>query len=181
MSEELKPCPMCGCAATFVKHSEGMPGTQGYDQWDAVACKHCRATVGASDRRFRNRDDAQAAWNRRAPDAQPEPAAPMAVELTRDTLGLCIVKINGREAIRDAGDVISHFATLDWFATPTRAALTDEQIEHVLAQTLDAFAASDRTMTDWRDVRTDIAANSKLRNMFARAVIAADRGGPRNE
>ena len=58
MSTELKDCPFCGCAATFVKHSAGMPGTQGHDKWDAVACKHCRATVGACDRRFRERDDA---------------------------------------------------------------------------------------------------------------------------
>ena len=66
-TEQLKPCPCCGCAATFVKHSAGMPGTMGYDQWNAVACKHCRLTVGACDRRFRNRDDAAEAWNRRAP------------------------------------------------------------------------------------------------------------------
>lgn len=67
MSNELKPCPFCGCAATFVKHSAGMPGTQGHDKWDAVACKHCRATVGACDRRFRERDDAAKAWNLRVP------------------------------------------------------------------------------------------------------------------
>lgn len=71
MSNDLKPCPFCGCAATFVKHSAGMPGTQGHDKWDAVACKHCRATVGACDRRFRERDDAAKAWNLRAPDARP--------------------------------------------------------------------------------------------------------------
>lgn len=65
----LKDCPFCGCAATFVKHSAGIRGTQGYDQWDAVACKHCRATVGACDRRFRCREDAAAAWNRRAPQS----------------------------------------------------------------------------------------------------------------
>lgn len=66
-TEQLKPCPCCGCAATFVKHSAGMPGTRGYDSWDAVACKHCRLTIGATDRRFRNRDDAATAWNLRAP------------------------------------------------------------------------------------------------------------------
>lgn len=38
------------------------------------------------------------------------------VGLSRDTKGMCIVTVNGREAIRDNGDVISHFATLDWFA-----------------------------------------------------------------
>lgn len=66
MGTELKPCPFCGCAAAFVKHSAGVPGTQGFDKWDAVACKYCRATVGACDRRFRCRDDAREAWNRRA-------------------------------------------------------------------------------------------------------------------
>lgn len=65
MGIELKGCPFCGCAATFVKHSAGMPGTQGYDKWDAVACKHCRATVGACDRRFREQKDAAKAWNLR--------------------------------------------------------------------------------------------------------------------
>jgi len=38
------------------------------------------------------------------------------IGLTRDVRGMCVVTINGREAIRDNGDVISHFATLDWFS-----------------------------------------------------------------
>lgn len=71
--DQLLPCPHCGCAATYVKHSAGVPGTRGFDKWDAVACKHCRATVGACDRRFRSRDDARQAWNRRI--AQPTPPA----------------------------------------------------------------------------------------------------------
>lgn len=66
----LKPCPFCGCAATFVKHSVGVPDTRGFDKWDAVACKHCRATIGAHDRRFRSREDARDAWNRRTLSAQ---------------------------------------------------------------------------------------------------------------
>ena len=69
MGAELLPCPMCGCAATFVKHSAGFQGTQGFDKWDAVACKHCRTTVGACDRRFRCREDAAEAWNRRVPQS----------------------------------------------------------------------------------------------------------------
>lgn len=69
-AETLKPCPFCGCAATFVKHSAGMLGTMGFDQWHAVACKHCWATVGACDRRFRERDDAARAWNLRVPFAE---------------------------------------------------------------------------------------------------------------
>lgn len=81
MTEELKDCPFCGCKATFVKHSAGMPGTMGHDRWDAVACKHCRATVGACDRRFREKDDAAAAWNRRAPDARDARIAELEAEL----------------------------------------------------------------------------------------------------
>lgn len=72
----LAPCPFCGCAATFVKHSAGIRGTQGFDQWDAVACKHCRATVGACDRRFRCREDALNAWNRRTAPAASTPELP---------------------------------------------------------------------------------------------------------
>lgn len=82
MNLHLEDCPMCGCAATFVKHSAGMPGTQGFDKWDAVACKHCRTTIGACDRRFRCREDAATAWNRRIP-ATP-PAAPAATEAPSD-------------------------------------------------------------------------------------------------
>ena len=67
MSIELKDCPMCGCKAGFVQHSAGMPGTMGYEKWHAVACKYCRTTVGACDRRFREKEDAADAWNRRVP------------------------------------------------------------------------------------------------------------------
>ena len=67
MEIELKDCPMCGCAAGFVKHAAGMPGTIGYDTWHAVACRHCSTTVGACDRRFRCKEDAARAWNLRVP------------------------------------------------------------------------------------------------------------------
>ena len=63
----LLPCPMCGGAAALVKYSAGMPGTMGYDQWHGVSCRSCNVCVGARDRRFRERSDALAAWNRRAP------------------------------------------------------------------------------------------------------------------
>lgn len=71
MKEQLKECPFCAAAAAFVKHSAGMPETMGFDQWDAVACKGCGATVGASDRRFRNPDDAAKAWNQRVAVVSP--------------------------------------------------------------------------------------------------------------
>jgi hypothetical protein len=64
-----------------------------------------------------------------APQPSAEPVALRSVELQRDVYGMCIVKINGREAIRDNGDIISHFATLDWFVQPSaEPVLSDEQI-----------------------------------------------------
>jgi hydroxyethylthiazole kinase-like sugar kinase family protein len=36
------------------------------------------------------------------------------IELTRDTQGMCVVKVGDREVIRDNGDVISHYATPAW-------------------------------------------------------------------
>ena len=43
------------------------------------------------------------------------------VHLTRDTRGMCVVRVNGRLAIRDNGDIIDHMATLEWFAAPPAA------------------------------------------------------------
>ena len=54
-----------------------------------------------------------------APD--PEPVALESVHLTRDTRGMCVVRVNGRVAIRDNGDIIDHMATLEWFAAPPAA------------------------------------------------------------
>ncbi|MGJ7544593.1 Lar family restriction alleviation protein [Variovorax sp. LT1R16] len=65
-TQALAACPFCEGRARFVKHSAGMKATVGYDQWDAVACSRCGATVGACDRRFRNKDDAAKAWDLRA-------------------------------------------------------------------------------------------------------------------
>jgi Lar family restriction alleviation protein len=64
--DALRLCPFCGGAGTFVKHSAGIRGTAGFDSWHAVACKACGGTVGASDRRFRDKGDAAKAWNTRA-------------------------------------------------------------------------------------------------------------------
>lgn len=53
--------------------------------------------------------------------AQPAPAEPVALEsvhLTRDINGMCTVRVNGRVAIQDNGDIIDHMATLEWFAQP---------------------------------------------------------------
>jgi len=65
MSIELLPCPFCGVHARFVRHSAGMRGTMGFDSWHAVACAGCGATVGACDRRFREREEAAKVWNTR--------------------------------------------------------------------------------------------------------------------
>ena len=65
------------------------------------------------------------------PAAQPAPAEPVALEsvhLTRDIKGMCTVRVNGRVAIQDNGDIIDHMATLEWFAQPAPVPLTDEQI-----------------------------------------------------
>ena len=49
---------------------------------------------------------------------EPEPVALESVHLTRDTREMCVVRVNGRVAIRDNGDIIDHMATLEWFAQP---------------------------------------------------------------
>ncbi len=69
-----------------------------------------------------------------------EPVGLCEVGFARDTDGTCIVTVNGREVIRDNGDIVSHYATLDWLAgeprppapeeakDAARKPLTDEQI-----------------------------------------------------
>lgn len=64
------------------------------------------------------------------PPAQPAPAEPVALEsvhLTRDIKGMCTVRVNGRVAIQDNGDIIDHMATLEWFAQPAPVPLTDTE------------------------------------------------------
>jgi hypothetical protein len=56
---------------------------------------------------------------------------------------------------------------------PAAVPLTDEKIDHTLATTLDEFARTTRGMSHALDVNADITANSRLRRMFARAVLAA--------
>lgn len=63
--------------------------------------------------------------------AQPAPAEPVALEsvhLTRDIKGMCTVRVNGRVAIQDNGDIIDHMATLEWFAQPAPVPLTEGRI-----------------------------------------------------
>ncbi len=66
--------------------------------------------------------------------AQPAPAEPVALEsvhLTRDIKGMCTVRVNGRVAIQDNGDIIDHMATLEWFAQPAPVPLTDLQLSEI--------------------------------------------------
>lgn len=63
--------------------------------------------------------DEAAALLRQWPEG--EPVALESVHLTRDTRGMCVVRVNGRVAIRDNGDIIDHMATLEWFAAPPAA------------------------------------------------------------
>lgn len=68
-------------------------------------------------------------------------------------------------------------------AQPALAAvpLTDEKIDHTLATTLDEFARTTRGMSHALDVNADITANSRLRRMFARAVLAAQPADAQQE
>ena len=65
--------------------------------------------------------DAIAALREALAAPEPEPVALESVHLTRDTKGMCVVRVNGRVAIRDNGDIIDHMATLEWFAAPPAA------------------------------------------------------------
>jgi len=65
--------------------------------------------------------DAIAALREALAAPQPEPVALESVHLTRDTREMCVVRVNGRVAIRDNGDIIDHMATLEWFAAPPAA------------------------------------------------------------
>jgi len=95
MSEALKPCPRCGCAAGFFQQSAGMPNTQAFDKWMGVCCKHCRLTMGTSTRRFRDRADAAAAWNLRVGDAHLIDCAQDLLGLVQETLSI------GKSQVRD--------------------------------------------------------------------------------
>lgn len=61
----LLKCPFCGAHANHVKHEAGIQCTRAYDQWYGVSCAGCNAGIGYSDRRFRTKEEATAAWNRR--------------------------------------------------------------------------------------------------------------------
>ena len=58
---ELKPCPFCGGKGVFIKGSRSIHGDNPYTF--AVHCAECRANNGEF---FRTKEEAIAAWNRRA-------------------------------------------------------------------------------------------------------------------
>ena len=76
------------------------------------------------------------------------------------------------EALKPEQEFVCSTGLCYYKAQRTWVGLTDEEIDRTLAQTLDAFAKTERSMSDWRDVNPDIARNSKLRRMFARSVEA---------
>ena len=67
MTEELKPCPFCGAKAIHGSHKKGSPGAweNDEDHWIFCASDDCLAHVGMCE----TKDEAIAAWNRRAGDA----------------------------------------------------------------------------------------------------------------
>ena len=77
--------------------------------------------------------DAIAALREALSAPEPEPVALESVHLTRDTRGMCVVRVNGRVAIRDNGDIIDHMATLEWFAAPAAPVLplTDSELAKI--------------------------------------------------
>ena len=58
---EIKPCPFCGCSKIDLKHKEGET-LYGCDRHYFAKCHRCHAQSTRAERR----DDAIAAWNRRA-------------------------------------------------------------------------------------------------------------------
>ena len=86
---------------------------------DTWPCGTPRSRNNALD--WRRSDAAITALREALSAPEPEPVALESVHLTRDTKGMCVVRVNGRVAIRDNGDIIDHMATLEWFAAPPAA------------------------------------------------------------
>lgn len=74
------------------------------------------------------------------------PVALRSVRLTRDTAGMCVVRVNGRVAIRDNGDIIDHTATLEWFADTQQATPEPVAWSYELAHCFH----TDGNFSDWR-------------------------------
>lgn len=61
----LLPCPFCSGNAKFLQRSIGIKGTMGHDWWHSIQCSRCNAAVGYDDNRYRDKQDAIKAWNKR--------------------------------------------------------------------------------------------------------------------
>jgi len=130
---EALPCPFCGSDPRIGRTRDESLWSHDIVEKVRVSCSGCDVSTEYTEEG--QEPEAIEVWNRRAAlassAAAPEQAEPVAlreVGLTRDVTGLCVVTVNGREAIRDAGDVISHFATPDWFATQAQSAPAAEAV-----------------------------------------------------
>jgi len=85
------------------------------------ALEPCVSEEGPEQHELDAARDSLAALREALASPEPEPVALESVHLTRDTRGMCVVRVNGRLAIRDNGDIIDHMATLEWFAAPPAA------------------------------------------------------------
>ena len=94
-----------------------------------------------------------------------EPVALESVHLTRDTRGMCVVRVNGRVAIRDNGDIIDHMATLEWFAAPPAAPAPAQPVPLTQDQIADCTRTAHRAC--------DAKAMTRWSTEFARAIEAA--------
>lgn len=99
----------------------------------------------------------------------------MKITIERETLERAIDALdNDEQDPIQVGELLDALrAALAAQPVPAAVPLTDEKIDHTLATTLDEFARTTRGMSHALDVNADITANSRLRRMFARAVLAA--------
>ena len=63
--EKLKPCPFCGCEATVKSKKYVYLGVMYFAGCENKGCKVCSKTI-----MFQSKNDAIAAWNRRADDGK---------------------------------------------------------------------------------------------------------------
>ena len=129
----LEADPLHMAIAALERALTHRPAAQGVDERVAF---EVQATLESIIKQYRIKA-ADAHWLRASLPAQPAaqatrdqfaaasnmvaPVALRSVHLTRDTAGMCVVRINGRVAIRDNGDIIDHMATLEWFADTQQA------------------------------------------------------------